>query len=191
LPIISGADTHPISSISSTDQLSDISINWAYVKSLVDIIPPLTRDIKPDVNKKTQQMNRKINYTAELGAERRSSQGGLQSLFERVLHALINAVILLKMQVPPLDLIRIVNSKKMLSFLLTSLLAASAQASSACRCFPGDACWPAEDVWTKFNQSIDGRLVKTVPLGQPCHAPNYDAAECATLREGWTVPEEQ
>ncbi|OQD91127.1 hypothetical protein PENANT_c001G02085 [Penicillium antarcticum] len=78
----------------------------------------------------------------------------------------------------------------MLSFLLTSLLAVSAGASSACRCFPGDACWPAEDVWTKFNQSIDGRLVKTVPLGQPCHAPDYDEAQCATLREGWTVPEE-
>ncbi|KAJ5770175.1 uncharacterized protein N7511_002226 [Penicillium nucicola] len=78
----------------------------------------------------------------------------------------------------------------MLSVLLTSLLVASAGASSACRCFPGDACWPAEDVWSKFNQSIDGRLVKTVPLGKLCHTPNYDAAQCATLREGWTVPEE-
>jgi hypothetical protein len=79
----------------------------------------------------------------------------------------------------------------MLSFLLTSLLAVSAGASSACRCFPGDACWPAKDVWTKFNQSIDGQLVETVPLGQSCHVPNYNAAECGLLRDGWTNPAEQ
>ncbi|KAJ5329600.1 hypothetical protein N7452_009990, partial [Penicillium brevicompactum] len=79
---------------------------------------------------------------------------------------------------------------EMFALFLASLLAVSAQASTACRCFPGDTCWPAENVWTKFNQTIDGRLVKTVPLGTPCHAPNYDAAKCTILRDGWTVPEE-
>lgn len=79
----------------------------------------------------------------------------------------------------------------MFALFAASLLAVSAQASAACRCFPGDACWPSENVWTQFNQSIDGRLVKTVPLGTPCHAPNYDAAKCTILRDGWTVPEEQ
>jgi hypothetical protein len=78
----------------------------------------------------------------------------------------------------------------MFALLLASLLAV-AQASTTCRCFPGDACWPSEDVWTKFNQTIDGRLVKTIPLGTPCHAPNYNAEECTALRDAWTVPEEQ
>ncbi|KAK2757986.1 hypothetical protein FQN54_004392 [Arachnomyces sp. PD_36] len=73
---------------------------------------------------------------------------------------------------------------------LTSLLALSAQSlSDACRCFPGDACWPSDDVWSQFNQTIDGRLVKTVPLGSPCHSPNYDAEECDRLREEWQIPE--
>ncbi|BDD63893.1 hypothetical protein MPDQ_003948 [Monascus purpureus] len=75
--------------------------------------------------------------------------------------------------------------------LLTGLLAASVQAAnSACRCFPGDACWPSPDVWAKFNESVDGRLIATVPLGRPCHAPYYNASECAILRAGWQLPEE-
>ncbi|KAE8149173.1 hypothetical protein BDV25DRAFT_168017 [Aspergillus avenaceus] len=74
--------------------------------------------------------------------------------------------------------------------LLTGLLAASsAKADSTCRCFPGDACWPSQDVWAKFNETIDGRLVATVPLGIPCHDPNYDETKCKALREAWTTPE--
>ncbi|PIG82789.1 FAD binding domain protein [Aspergillus arachidicola] len=73
--------------------------------------------------------------------------------------------------------------------LLTGLLAAaSVKADSNCRCFPGDPCWPAQDVWAKFNESVDGRLVATVPLGTPCHDPNYNAAECQKLSEQWTDP---
>lgn len=78
-------------------------------------------------------------------------------------------------------------------FLAATLLAASSQAaaSTACRCFPGDACWPSQAAWSQFNQSIDGRLIKTVPLGTPCHAPNYNADTCANLKAGWLLPEEQ
>ncbi|KAJ5355018.1 FAD linked oxidase N-terminal [Penicillium cataractarum] len=77
-------------------------------------------------------------------------------------------------------------------FLAASLLAASSQAaaSTACRCFPGDACWPSQAVWSQFNQSIDGRLIKNIPLGAPCHTPNYNADTCATLKAGWLLPEE-
>ncbi|KAL5363006.1 hypothetical protein BJX96DRAFT_186526 [Aspergillus floccosus] len=77
-----------------------------------------------------------------------------------------------------------------LSMLMTGLLALSAvDASSSCRCFPGDACWPSQQVWSRFNETVDGRLIATVPLGTPCHTPNYDGAVCETLREGWTQPE--
>lgn len=84
--------------------------------------------------------------------------------------------------------------------LLTYLLFASTQTqaansrfqhNSSCRCFPGDACWPCSNVWSKLNATIDGRLIATVPLGRPCHAPYYDANECAILRAGWQLPEEQ
>lgn len=76
--------------------------------------------------------------------------------------------------------------------LIASLLAVLPQASaSACRCFPGDACWPTEDQWSQLNKTVDGRLVKTVPLGTPCHAPNYNSETCAVLKDGWLLPEEQ
>lgn len=78
-------------------------------------------------------------------------------------------------------------------FFIVSLLAILPQASaaSACRCFPGDSCWPSESAWSQFNKTIEGRLIRTVPLGTPCHAPNYNATTCARLKTGWELPEEQ
>ncbi|RAL17380.1 FAD-dependent oxidoreductase [Aspergillus homomorphus CBS 101889] len=65
----------------------------------------------------------------------------------------------------------------------------SSSSNSSCRCFPGDACWPSSSEWSQFNKTIDGRLIQTIPLGKPCHAPNYDASVCAVLKEEWTEPE--
>lgn len=82
------------------------------------------------------------------------------------------------------------------SFVLSSVpakavAASSASSSSTCRCFPGDRCWPSAATWANFNQSVDGTLIATVPLGTPCHAPSYNATECNVLRNGWLLPEEQ
>lgn len=78
------------------------------------------------------------------------------------------------------------------SILTTSLLALvsakDVSSSGSCRCFPGDECWPSLDVWSRFNASVDGRLIATVPLGKPCHTPNYDEAVCDTLSDQWTLP---
>ncbi|EKV12585.1 FAD/FMN-containing isoamyl alcohol oxidase MreA [Penicillium digitatum] len=75
---------------------------------------------------------------------------------------------------------------------VASLLAVLPQvsASAACRCFPNDPCWPTEADWSQLNDTIDGRLVKTVPLGAPCHAPSYNSETCAVLKDGWLLPEE-
>ena len=77
--------------------------------------------------------------------------------------------------------------------LASAILGVFAQASSSdgCRCFPGDACWPSDREWARFNRSIDGQLVTTVPLGAPCHEPNYDAEACDALRQAWLLPEVQ
>ncbi|KAL4879308.1 hypothetical protein BJY04DRAFT_193725 [Aspergillus karnatakaensis] len=71
----------------------------------------------------------------------------------------------------------------------TGLLASSPALADNCRCMPGDECWPSPATWSRFNQSIDGRLIATVPLGTPCHGAAYDEAACAALREEWTQPE--
>lgn len=61
---------------------------------------------------------------------------------------------------------------------------------SECRCFPGDACWPTESDWKALNQSVNGQLVATVPIGSVCHGDEtYEAKECANLKEAWHVPE--
>jgi hypothetical protein len=56
---------------------------------------------------------------------------------------------------------------------------------------PTDSCWPAPSAWASLNSTVGGRLVATVPIGSPCHAPNYDAAACAVVKANWTKPEPQ
>jgi hypothetical protein len=72
-----------------------------------------------------------------------------------------------------------------------SSLAAFAQAGTpedSCRNIPGDKAWPSKDEWAKLNETINGQLIKTVPMGSVCHyAPygNYNQTECEALRESW------
>lgn len=63
----------------------------------------------------------------------------------------------------------------------------SGNTSSSCHCIPGDACWPTDLHWTALNETINGRLIKTVPLGSVCHNPTYDARACAALQAVWAV----
>lgn len=79
----------------------------------------------------------------------------------------------------------------LISSVVLTLASVATAASGQCRCFPGDPCWPSSDLWHQFNQTVDGRLIATVPLATPCHAPNYDAAVCQTLRGEWQEPEVQ
>ncbi|KAG0638224.1 hypothetical protein HOY80DRAFT_190610 [Tuber brumale] len=58
-----------------------------------------------------------------------------------------------------------------------------------CRCFPGDACWPSTQKWSELNSTISGKLIATVPLGTPCHTPNYDAIRCQHIKDNLHLPE--
>ncbi|KAL9110540.1 MAG: hypothetical protein Q9227_004898 [Pyrenula ochraceoflavens] len=60
--------------------------------------------------------------------------------------------------------------------------AANPTANATCRCMIGDPCWPTEDVWSKLNSTVGGRLIKTVPLASPCHDPTYNAEACDALK---------
>ncbi|KAK1590108.1 FAD binding domain-containing protein [Colletotrichum navitas] len=66
------------------------------------------------------------------------------------------------------------------------------QSDAACRCYPGDACWPTAANWDAFNQTIGGRLIATVPIGAPCHDSSfgaYNEAECTALQNVWSQAE--
>jgi len=64
-----------------------------------------------------------------------------------------------------------------------------------CKCFPGDACWPSTSTWSSLNETVNGKLIATVPLAAVCHDgstshpdwPAYDEAACAALQQRWYV----
>ncbi|KAF7336904.1 FAD binding domain protein [Mycena venus] len=57
--------------------------------------------------------------------------------------------------------------------------------SRTCKTIPGDATWPSDTEWSNFNQSIGGRLIRTTPIAQSCHAPHYDGSKCAHVKAQW------
>ncbi|KAJ5895688.1 hypothetical protein N7495_007379 [Penicillium taxi] len=72
-----------------------------------------------------------------------------------------------------------------------SVALATTAISSAKNCLylPQDPSWPSTSDWSSLNSTVGGRLVATVPIGSPCHAPNYDEAACATLQADWYLPQ--
>lgn len=53
------------------------------------------------------------------------------------------------------------------------------------RCTATDSCWPEEDVWQEFNQTVSGRLLRSVPSAAVCHEERYNASACAVAKENW------
>jgi hypothetical protein len=75
-------------------------------------------------------------------------------------------------------------------FLFSTSLSVRQLFSPTCRCFPGEACWPANESWDAFNKTLGGKLIKTIPIGAVCHTSQdflpYDAEACAQLQAQWT-----
>lgn len=62
----------------------------------------------------------------------------------------------------------------------------------ACRCMPQDPCWPKDYQWARFNKTVDGNLIATVPIASVCHLDSftpYDQSQCAQLQSNWGFPE--
>ncbi|KAJ0133636.1 DNA double-strand break repair Rad50 ATPase [Fusarium oxysporum f. sp. albedinis] len=84
--------------------------------------------------------------------------------------------------------------KSLLSLALVSLTAIASGVDAIapkCRCLPGDTCWPSDtgNVWSRFKKTVNGLLIKTVPIGSPCHDPNYDEEACTALQQAWRLPQ--
>ncbi|KAI4604481.1 hypothetical protein KJ359_000619 [Pestalotiopsis sp. 9143b] len=61
--------------------------------------------------------------------------------------------------------------------------------ASDCKVFPGDEAWPSDAEWASLNETVGGRLVKTIPVGSPCHDPNYNATLCDEIKQEWSWEE--
>lgn len=75
-----------------------------------------------------------------------------------------------------------------LTFTILQTSQAAVSPRPACRCLPGDSCWPDSQIWGGLNSTVGGRLVATVPLAAECHNPTYNAAECSNIANLWTFP---
>ncbi|CAI7666324.1 unnamed protein product [Penicillium crustosum] len=64
--------------------------------------------------------------------------------------------------------------------------------SSPCHCMPQDPCWPEDSQWARFNKTVDGNLIATIPIASVCHIDSftpYDQSKCAQLQSNWGFPE--
>lgn len=61
----------------------------------------------------------------------------------------------------------------------------------ACKCYPGDQCYPDSATWSRFNESVGGNLQLAIPPGAPCFntlggtIPTFDVARCADAQSNW------
>ncbi|KAH6855497.1 hypothetical protein B0I37DRAFT_442329 [Chaetomium sp. MPI-CAGE-AT-0009] len=83
--------------------------------------------------------------------------------------------------------------------LAVGLLVATATLSNAavttaarqgnCRFLPGDAGWPSDSKWDALNKTVGGRLIRGVPIGQPCYGSSPDASACSEVQRTWADQE--
>jgi hypothetical protein len=54
-------------------------------------------------------------------------------------------------------------------------------------CQPGQKCWPTLQQWQQLNQTIDGHLYQTIPLGAPCYknSPYFDQDTCSVVQRDY------
>jgi hypothetical protein len=97
-----------------------------------------------------------------------------------------------------LGLASLVNAAVVDSRQATTDASPGSSASSQCKCGPTDSCWPTATQWARFNTTVGGRLIKTVPIGSVCHTTTiveqttingYNAAQCANVQANWNIPQ--
>ncbi|KAF2271438.1 FAD/FMN-containing isoamyl alcohol oxidase-like protein MreA [Westerdykella ornata] len=62
--------------------------------------------------------------------------------------------------------------------------------SGTCKTFPGDESWPSPAVWEKFNATVNGALIASVPAAAPCYKNwgVYDEARCTAITANFSNP---
>ncbi|KAI1431256.1 FAD-binding domain-containing protein [Xylaria sp. CBS 124048] len=78
--------------------------------------------------------------------------------------------------------------------LLSLMSLSTASEDVSCRAIPGDEAWPSVAEWNALNETVDGQLIATVPIGAPCHnsyngVSTFDEEACAALKNVWFLPE--
>jgi hypothetical protein len=74
-----------------------------------------------------------------------------------------------------------------LPFFVSGTILSVAAVNSGFTCQPGQQCWPALQVWQQLNQTIDGHLYQTIPLGAPCYKNStfFDQDTCSVVQSNY------
>ena len=83
---------------------------------------------------------------------------------------------------------KLLHIAKLIWAMLLAKLIGAQNPTKKCLALPGDSDWPSTEAWSTLNETVNGKLVKTVPIGSPCHDPTYDASACDALKAAWTNP---
>ena len=70
-----------------------------------------------------------------------------------------------------------------LAFILSALCVF---AQKSCKCLPGDACFPSQEIWDAFSKKLSQPLISNQkPLASPCYqsSPNFDASTCVFVTQ--------
>lgn len=73
-------------------------------------------------------------------------------------------------------------------FFFVFALAAPTATDPGYNCHPGQKCWPSLQEWRQFNQTVDGQLHRTIPLGAPCYSNSsyHDVAACDAVEGNYS-----
>jgi hypothetical protein len=74
-----------------------------------------------------------------------------------------------------------------LTILLFGISLTVAAADSGYTCQPGQKCWPTLQQWQQLNQTTDGHLYQTIPLGAPCYKNStfFDQDTCSIVQTNY------
>ena len=74
-------------------------------------------------------------------------------------------------------------------FAYLAYFALSTFALPKCKTAPSDNSWPLDENWVELNNSIDGTLIKTIPIASSCWPGNpFNSPEsCAVVQRNWTL----
>lgn len=68
---------------------------------------------------------------------------------------------------------------------LPLLAAPTPQFNRTYRYLPEDPEWPSDQDWATLNKTVDGNLIKGVPLAQPCYGAEANETECLKIQNDW------
>lgn len=75
----------------------------------------------------------------------------------------------------------------------TNALPAETNLLASCKPIPGDSAWPSQTTWNTLNETLNGRLIASIPQAAICHPGGYsilaqNATACESLTKTWDSP---